>query len=200
MKKFKRKPFICLLFLTALVCLFSTGVSIWRYGLRQDRQKSDIAIILGAAASDSKVSPVFRERINHGIWLYKNGYVKKLLLTGGTAEGNTHSDAYIAMQYTLSQGVPREAILLEEESTITLENLNNAKKIMAREGYSSATIVSDPLHMKRSLYLAEYKEKDFVFYSWPTPTTMYKSLKTQLPFLSRETFLYLGQKVYNLFF
>ncbi|MBQ9990702.1 MAG: YdcF family protein [Lachnospiraceae bacterium] len=168
--------------------------------MKQDRQKADIAIILGAAASDSEVSPVFRERINHGIWLYENGYVKKLLLTGGTASGNNHSDAHMAMQYALSQDIPEKDILLEEESTITMENLDNAKVIMEEEGYSSAIIVSDPLHMKRSMYLAQQGEKNLLFSSWPTPTTMYKSLKTQLPFLLRETFLYIGQMVYDLFF
>ena len=99
------------------------------------------------------MSPVFRERINHGIQLYREGYVDKILLTGGKAKDNAHSDAYVAMQYVLLQGIPREDILLEEESTITRENLDNAIAIMEKAGFHSAIIVSDPLHMKRAMLM-----------------------------------------------
>lgn len=33
--------------------------------------KTDAAIVLGAAAWGDEPSPVFRERINHAIWLYE---------------------------------------------------------------------------------------------------------------------------------
>ena len=92
------------------------------------------------------------------------------------------------------QGIPREDILLEEESTITRENLDNAIAIMEKAGFHSAIIVSDPLHMKRAMLMVE--EQTMTFHSSPTPTTMYRSLKTQLPFLVREVVLYTGYQLY----
>ena len=50
--------------------------------------------------------------------------------------------------YAISQGVPEDDILTEDQSTVTLENLINAKKIMDVEHYKTALIVSDPLHRK----------------------------------------------------
>lgn len=46
-------------------------------------------------------------------------------------------------------------VLMEEASTITQENLENAKIIMDENAYEKAIIVSDLLHMKRAMLLAE---------------------------------------------
>jgi len=36
-------------------------------------------------------------------------------------------------------------------------------------------------------------------YSSPTPTTMYRSAKTQIPFLARELFFYVGYSIVRVF-
>ena len=167
--------------------------SIVQYGKRDEKTKCDTAIILGAATSNGEVSPVYRERIRHGIWLYENGYVDCLIMTGGVGEGNETSDAHIAKQYAISQGVPDEAIFIEERSTITEENLEYAKAIMEENALDTAIIVSDPLHMKRAMTMA--KDYGISAYSSPTPTTMYKSNKTKIPFLAREVFFYIGYSI-----
>ena len=57
----------------------------------------DMAIILGAETYNGEVSPVYRERINHGITLYEEGYVDRLIVTGGTADEAEESDASSAI-------------------------------------------------------------------------------------------------------
>ena len=187
-----------LLCLCAALALYiaGTAVGIWRYAGMDETRPADAVIILGAGTSGSEVSPVFRERIRHGVWLYRSGYAGKLILTGGYGEGSTRSDAYIAMQYALSLGVPEEDILIEERSTITQENLANAKAIMDENSLRTALLVSDPLHMKRAMLLA--RDCGVEAYSSPTPTTRYVSLNTKLPFLAREVFFYLGYQVYQI--
>ena len=101
-------------------------------------------------------------------------------------------------KYLLSQGIPEEAVLMEDQSSITQENLENSKVIMEENGYKTAIIVSDPLHMKRAMLLAE--DAGITAYSSPTPTTRYVSLRTKIPFLARETFYYIGYKWYRVFF
>ena len=195
------KKFFCLislfLILSILFYLIFTAISIVNYGKTDEKESSDVAIILGAGTSNGEVSPVYRERINHGIWLYENGYVDYLILTGGIGEGNDVSDAYIAKQYAISKSVPEQSIFIEEKSTITEENLENAKAIMDENSFATAIIVSDPLHMKRAMLMAG----DYGIYacSSPTPTTMYRSLKTKIPFLAREEFFYIGYSVVRVF-
>ena len=184
---------VSLIILSAII----TAVSIAQYGKLDEKAQCDVAIILGAATSGEKVSPVYRERINHGIWLFENGYVDYLILTGGVGKGNEKADAYVAKQYAIEKGVPEQVILIEEKSKITEENLEYAKEIMDAFSMDTAIIVSDPLHMKRAMLMA--KDYGIEACSSPTPTTMYKSAKTQIPFLAREVFFYIGYSIVRVF-
>lgn len=197
MKKINLKKLSIFIIGIVIAYIVITAISICLYSKVDEKQPADVAVILGAGASDEKVSPVFQERINHGISLYKNKYVKKLIFTGGTGKGNQNSDAYIAMQYAIKQGVPKDDILLEEMSVITQENIKNAKMIMDKNSYHTAILVSDPLHMKRAMLMAKNNKIDC--YSSPTPTTKYITLKSTLPFLLREVFFYVGYKIYTVF-
>lgn len=98
-----------------IVYIIVTTIIIWNYSFVDEKKATDVVIILGAGTTNGKVSPVFQERINHGIWLYKNGYTDKLIFTGGIGDGNEESDAYAAKQYATNQGISEEVILLEEE-------------------------------------------------------------------------------------
>ena len=172
------------------------AVSIWRYGAVDETRPADVAIVLGAGTFNGVVSPVYQERINHGVWLYQNGYVKKLILTGGYGAGSTVSDAAAAGQYAVSIGMPEADILLEEGSAITQENLQYARELMEEAGDETALVVSDPLHMKRAMLLA--KDAGIEAYASPTPTSRYKSLKTKAKFLAREVLYYIGYRAYRL--
>ncbi len=68
---------------------------------------------------------------------------------------------------------------------------------MEEHALDTAIIVSDPLHMKRAMLMAE--DYGICAYSSPTPTTMYRSAKTQIPFLAREVFFYIGYSIVRLF-
>ena len=201
MKKISWKKVVILsavvVFLLIVIGTALATNSIVQFSKLDEKTKCDTAIILGAATSNGEVSPVYRERINHGIWLYENGYVDYLILTGGIGKGNEMSDAHAAKQYAIEKGVPEQAILIEEQSTITEENLEHAKAIMDEHSLDTAIIVSDPLHMKRAMLMASDYGIDAC--SSPTPTTMYRSAKTQLPFLAREVFFYIGYSIVRVF-
>ena len=63
-------------------------LSICLYSLKDEKQEADVAIVLGAATYYDEVSPVYRERLNHGIRLYQQGLIDKLIVTGGYGAGN----------------------------------------------------------------------------------------------------------------
>lgn len=185
--------------LLAALTLYSLfcAISIVRYAERDESAPADCIIVLGAGTDGKMPSPVFRERLHHTVTLYQEGYSDIILLTGGYSPGNEHSDAWIAGAYLQSLGIPEDAVLLEERSTITQENLRFAKEIMENENLSTCILVSDPLHMKRSMMMA--KDYEIEAFSSPTPTTRYQSWRTKLPFLARETFFYVGYQVYRIF-
>ena len=186
------------LFLTA-VLLYSLfcAFSIVLYAKQDDRAPADCIIVLGAGTDGKMPNPVFRERLHHAVTLYNEGYADTILLTGGYSPGNAQSDAAIAGAYLEALGIPAEDILLEEKSTITQENLEFAKEIMENKNLSTAILVSDPLHMKRSMMMA--KDYDIEAFPSPSPTTRYQTWRSKLPFLARETFFYVGYQVYRIF-
>ena len=174
-----------------------TAVSIISFSEKDETRPADAAIVLGASVYDNSPSPVFCERINHAVDLYNDGYVETIIMTGGVGEGNIRSEADIAREYAEQQGVPAESIYIEENSGITDENLRNAKSIMKEHNLDTALIVSDPLHMKRAMLYAH--DHEMKAYSSPTPTSLYRSWKTKLPFLAREVFYYTGYRLVRLF-
>ena len=188
---------IIVLIISFCIYIICNVISIYRYSSVYENASCDVAIVLGAATSGSEVSEVYKQRLNHGIELYQNGYVKYIIVTGGKGKGNRISDAAIAGEYLVSMGIPDEVILEEDTSTITQENLENAKIIMEENGYETAAIVSDLLHMKRAMLLA--KDSGIVAISSPTKSSAYKTLKTKIPFVAREAFFYIGYKWYRLF-
>ena len=148
--------------------------------------RADAAIVLGAGVDGDTPSPVFRERIDHGIDLLKAGRVERLIFTGAQGEGAAIAESAAARSVAISQGVPENAILTEAESVSTMHNLAEAQLLMRDEGLETALIVSDPLHMRRAMEMAE--ALDIEALPSATPTSRYRSLQTQLPFLLREIY------------
>ncbi|PTA84218.1 protein sanA-like protein, partial [Kosakonia sp. H7A] len=157
---------------------------IW-VGDRDQAAPADVIIVLGAAAYDAKLSPVFEERIRHGLSLYYAGYAPKLIFTGGFGgTGARFSESQVAERYALRHGVPGKDVLIETVSRTTRQNLVEARALMQREGMRRAIIVSDPLHMARALRLCRELGIDALASS--TPSTRFRSFHTRWRFLLQE--------------
>ncbi len=180
---------VVLTLIIAYVALFAfSAYTIWTFGQKNEVATTDAAIVLGAATEQDQPSPVFRERIRHAVWLYEQGLVSKIIFTGGTDDPSQPTEAAVARQYAISQGVKAEDIFTDTTSRWTTENIQHAAQIAKQHHLKTFTIVSDPLHMKRAKLIAE--TEGLKAYSSPTTTSVYTSLSTQIPFLLRETFLY----------
>ena len=166
------------------------GYSIIEFSHKNELVKADAAIVLGAAAWVEKPSPVLKERINHSIWLYKHGYVKKITFTGGRGKDAPYAESEVSKKYAMDKGIPETDILIETQSKITEENLEYAFDISRKHNLSTFILVSDPLHMKRSIVMAH--NIGMTVYSSPTQTSVYKSFKSKTTFFFRELFFYEG--------
>lgn len=177
--------------LLLLVLLWLVGVAcyiVW-VGNRDQAQPADVIIVLGAAAYDAKPSPVFEERIRHGIDLYKRGLARTLIFTGGYGGlGARFSEAQVGRRYALRQGVPEKAILIESVSRNTHENLRQAAALMQTHDLHRAIVVSDPLHMARALRISG--ELGISAVGSPTPTTRFRTFATRWRFLLAEVYFF----------
>ncbi|WP_341529140.1 YdcF family protein [Nostoc sp. UHCC 0302] len=179
-----------------LLAIASTASSIYLYGSISNNIKADAAIVLGAAAWGEEPSPVFRERINHAINLYKNGVVKTIIFTGGVGDSNEPAEAIVGRNYAIAQQVKAADILTETQSRTTHQNLKNALEVSSAHQLTKFLIVSDPLHMKRAVLMAQGLGMDA--HSSPTPTTRYRSFRSQIEFLIRETYFYFVYLVFKI--
>lgn len=173
-----------------VLVLSYVAYSIWVFSNVDETKQADVAIVLGAAIDGGQPSPVFKARIDHAIQLYNSGVVEALVFTGGVGAGNSKAESEVARDYAVEQGVDVAHIYIETQSTITEQNIVEAKRLMDEHSFTDCLLVSDPLHMKRAMALAKFYEVEV--YSSPTQSSMYQSLKTQIPFLARELFYYIG--------
>lgn len=122
---------------------------------QEDRaRRVDTLIVLGSAVwPGERPSPSLNARIQHAIALYHAGYAANLILCGGVG-GNPPSEAEVMRRVATRAGVPDSALVLEDQSHSTEENLANAKTLMAARGWRSAVIVSDPFHLYRAELIA----------------------------------------------
>lgn len=186
------------LFLLLLLLWFGyNAISIRYYSKHFYDRPSDVAIVLGAGTNDGKLSRVYEERVLHAINLLKAEKVRKIIFTGGFGEGQALSDSQAAKAYALQHDVSAEQILIEETSTITFENIYYAKKIMEENDFSTALIISDPYHMKRSMAMCDVIGVEAL--PSPTPTSMYQSRKVKFKFLMKEALNYFVFQVYGQF-
>lgn len=171
------------------------GLTAWRiasFGRQTSSDIADAAVVLGAAVSGDEPSPVFRERINHALELYRAGQVRKLILTGGSRTGKTTPEAEVAQHYAARHGVAEADMLLEISSTSTAENMSFARQIADKNSLHRVLIVSDPLHMKRAMHLAGHAGLEAQ--PSPTQTSMYRLRWSKTKFLARETYYYLKHR------
>lgn len=163
----------------------------WRiaaYAGRHDPAPAEVAIVLGAAVWGTEPSPVFAARIDHAVALYHRGCVRRIVFTGGVGAGRRDAEAEVARRRAVAAGVPQDRIAVETRSTITYENLREAKALLGGEAAPRVLIVSDPLHMRRAVTMA--RDVGLDAYPAPTPASRYRSWRTRARFLGREVFFY----------
>ncbi|MGV3526247.1 MAG: YdcF family protein [Candidatus Sericytochromatia bacterium] len=174
--------------LSGLLGFLALACVIGLYSGQSDTQRADAALVLGAAVANNVPTPVFAARIDHAIGLYRRGQVPYLVLTGGVGAADTLAESEAARRYCLQRGVSAGALLSESQSRTTWENLRYAQPVLARHGLQRVLLVSDPLHMRRAVTQA----RDLGLDAHPSPTrsSLYRSWRTQLPFLLRESWFY----------
>lgn len=181
--------------LLLLALLWLCGVAAWivAIGERDEAKSADVRadaiIVLGAAAYDARPSPVFEERLRHGIDLYQRGVAPTLIFTGGFGgTGARFAESQVGRNYALRRGVPDRAILIETVSRNTRDNLGQAAGLMRHRKLDRAIVVSDPLHMARALRICRTIRLDCL--GSPTPTTRYRTFATRWRFLLNEVYFF----------
>ncbi|MGB8259162.1 MAG: YdcF family protein [Terracidiphilus sp.] len=110
----------------------------------------DAIIVLGSPADpDGNPTPEQLSRITEAVHEYERGVAPRLILTG-SAVSNRFVEAEIMARAAHAQGVPAQAILVEPSARNTIENACFSARILRRNGWSSAEVISSPYHLPRA--------------------------------------------------
>lgn len=113
--------------------------------------KSHTAIILGAGIIGNHPTHILRDRLNVGLELYKNGKVKKILVTGDHGR-KSYNEVRVMKDYLMKNGVKEKDIFMDHAGFSTYESMVRAKKIF---NIKNAIIITQHYHLKRAVFLAK---------------------------------------------
>jgi vancomycin permeability regulator SanA len=110
----------------------------------------DAIIVLGYPADeDGNPTPEQLARVTEGVHQYERGVAPRLILTGGSAH-NHIIEAESMARVARAQGVPPSAIVIEPLALSTIENACNSARIMKKNGWHSAEVVTSRYHLPRA--------------------------------------------------
>jgi len=145
----------------------AAAVLVW--SSRDEARPAQAIVVLGAAQYAGKPSPVLRARLDHALDLWNRHLASLMILTGGTGEGDTTSEAAVGRTYVRKRGVPDSAIVEENAGRTTSESMRAVAGMLEVRGLQTALLVSDPFHMLRLRILA--RRFGFTPYTSPTKTS-----------------------------
>lgn len=121
---------------------------------RDGRRNADVILVLGRALADDQPTAVFRARLEQAAQLFRESVAPRVMVTGGLTGHATRSEAEAGREVLVAAGVPSAAILLEDQSRHTLENLFHARQTLRELNLVTVVLVSDRLHIARAEALA----------------------------------------------
>lgn len=110
----------------------------WIYRILPRRRKYDYIIIHGAGLDGTRPTPLLAGRIDKALELWnKQQQQGKFVASGGQGADEVVSEAQAMRDYLLEKGVPADAILMEDKSTTTWENLKNSIAVIRADRTTS---------------------------------------------------------------
>lgn len=118
-------------------------------------KKYDAILLLGYGLDENdQATQELRLRVKAAAKAYREGYSEIIIACGGTTEGHHISEAEVMQALLLEQGVPESAILLENQSQITIENMHFAAKMMGGAKGKRVLVITSDYHVRRSVLTA----------------------------------------------
>lgn len=112
----------------------------WIYRILPRRRKYDYIIIHGAGLDGTRPTPLLAGRIDKALELWSKQHQQgKFVASGGQGADEVVSEAQAMRDYLLEKGVPADAILMEDKSTTTWENLKNSIAVIRADHTSAAS-------------------------------------------------------------
>ncbi|MFB7517364.1 YdcF family protein [Streptomyces sp. NPDC056144] len=153
------------------------------YGRMRIRRDADYVIVLGSGLiGGRRVPPLLASRLDRGRQVYEmlaaRGGTRRLIASGGQGPDEELPESHAMADYLVERGFPAEAVVREDRSRTTEENMLFSKELMeAERPGSSCVIVTNNFHAFRAALMARKVGVDgqvvgspTAAYFWPSAT------------------------------
>lgn len=119
-----------------------------------------IALVLGTSyrSVGGGPNPFFQNRIEMAATLYAMGKIDHFILSGDNSS-KYYNEPMEMKKALIKKGVPASAITLDYAGLRTLDSVVRSKKIF---GQNKITIITQPFHSYRALFISRYYDMDAV--------------------------------------
>jgi vancomycin permeability regulator SanA len=108
-------------------------------------------LVMGARLDGDHASPEFEVRMSRALRIFRN---RTIILLGGRPGMSALSEAAVGRDWLVRRGIPKQAIVVEEGSNHTLENLREARVLLEATRAGEAVLISSRYHLARCGVLA----------------------------------------------
>lgn len=153
---------LMLLLFVVLIIIYIDNISYTSDRWTIKKSKKNIAVVLGAAVWTGNIpSPTLSSRVDKALELLEEGFVGKIVFTGGKAPGEL-PEAEVAYQYARVKGVDKSKVIIETSTSSTTDQIKWIKNNLLKDGKSSAEIIliSDSYHLPRAIEISKFFNLD----------------------------------------
>lgn len=119
----------------------------------QPKGRADYLIVLGAKVNGSDPSLALQNRIETAAQYLERNKNTFVIASGGKGDGESISEAEAIRNGLVGLGISKGRILLESQSTNTVENFRFSKSLL-KEDWKKGVIVTNDYHLFRSMMIA----------------------------------------------
>ncbi|MFM1986047.1 MAG: hypothetical protein RIS18_264, partial [Actinomycetota bacterium] len=137
---------IAIVVIGLLVFVGYNASGVWSSAKLDQRDNSDAIIVLGAAQFDGDPSPVFSNRLDHALELYRDKVSPLVITVGGKQDGDRFTEAEAGFNY-LNKSIKKKNLKAITDGKDTLQSFELIRKEFP--DLKTVTLVSDPAHLWR---------------------------------------------------
>ena len=128
------------------------------WGVDGSPRHADAIVVLGGGTTwPGELLCASVHRLEHAVWLYQRGYAPRLVFSGAGDTGypDLPAEGEMLRRRAVAMGIPSDRIVTEPFATRTYENGTRVAAIMRTNGWQTAVLVTDAIHMHRARLVFE---------------------------------------------
>ena len=167
---------LCLLFYVVSFTIMTVGIVSSEETAPSELPEDTVIVVYGAKVNGTKDDPYpgtfLKYRLNRAAEIMKEAPSSVCIVCGGKGDNEPCAEAEVMRDYLVAIGIDPDRIYVDAESKNTIENIDNAMKIIRENGLDGRAIacLTTDYHLPRVRFLCERQGLDAeFFYSAKSP-------------------------------